>query len=84
MESRTLGMTPGNRLARLVEMVGGGGAMGRRALAAAVARWRAARTCATHFQELANMSDRELLDIGIDRASIRAIAARDWHRDSPR
>jgi uncharacterized protein YjiS (DUF1127 family) len=39
---------------------------------------------ARDYRELADMSDRELHDIGVSRASVRAIADEGWQRDWPR
>jgi uncharacterized protein YjiS (DUF1127 family) len=39
---------------------------------------------AKDYRELADMSDRELHDIGVSRASVRAIADDGWQRDWPR
>ncbi|MEP7063725.1 MAG: DUF1127 domain-containing protein [Betaproteobacteria bacterium] len=53
-----------------------------RALASPVDAWRGRRRrSARDYCELANMSDRELHDIGVSRASVRAIADEDWARD---
>jgi uncharacterized protein YjiS (DUF1127 family) len=46
------------------------------------ARMAAHKRAARDHCDLAEMSDRELKDIGIDRASISAVASRDWTRDS--
>ena len=59
--------------------------------------WRALRTLLRHLhawhqqrrraaadrESLANMSDRELMDIGIPRGSLHAAAGRAWLRDYP-
>jgi uncharacterized protein YjiS (DUF1127 family) len=45
-----------------------------------VKRQRAAKD----YRELADMSDRELHDTGVSRASVRAIADEGWQRDWPR
>jgi uncharacterized protein YjiS (DUF1127 family) len=42
-------------------------------------RQRAAR----ERQDLANMSDRDLMDIGVTRGSLEAISAGHWQRDLP-
>jgi uncharacterized protein YjiS (DUF1127 family) len=42
------------------------------------------RRAAADREALANMSDRELLDIGIPRASVQAVAERAWLRDYQR
>lgn len=56
-----------------------------RVLAAPIWTWFANRRRSTRdLQELANMGDRELLDIGISRASVRAVAEGNWRRDWPR
>ena len=56
---------------------------------AAKARWHALdariaayKRAARDHCDLAAMSDRELKDIGIDRASIAAVASRDWTREN--
>ena len=41
------------------------------------------RRAATDREALANMSDRELMDIGIPRGSLHAAAERAWLRDHP-
>jgi uncharacterized protein YjiS (DUF1127 family) len=56
-----------------------------RSLARRVEAWREARRRAAADREaLAGMSDRELLDIGIPRSSVSAVADRMWLRDCPR
>ena len=42
------------------------------------------RRAATDAATLANMNDRELLDIGLPRGSVRAAVDRMWLRDFPR
>ena len=55
------------------------------ALALRVDAWLAARRrAADDRQALANMSDRDLSDIGVVRASVDAIADGAWMRDWPR
>ena len=55
------------------------------ALALRVDTWLAARRrAAADRQALANMSDRDLSDIGVVRASVDAIADGAWMRDWPR
>ena len=41
------------------------------------------RRAAADREALANMSDRELLDIGIPRGSLHAVAEQAWLRDYP-
>ena len=41
------------------------------------------RRAAADREALANMSDRELIDIGIPRGSVHAVAERAWLRDYP-
>ncbi len=41
------------------------------------------RRAAADREALANMSDRELIDIGIPRGSMHAVAERAWLRDYP-
>jgi len=56
-----------------------------RALMAPADAWLADRQrAAKDYRELADMSDRELHDIGVSRASVRAIAGEGWQRDWPR
>jgi uncharacterized protein YjiS (DUF1127 family) len=56
-----------------------------RAIAAPIDAWVAERRrSARDYRELANMSDRELHDIGVSRASVRAVAEEDWVRDFTR
>jgi uncharacterized protein YjiS (DUF1127 family) len=56
-----------------------------RSLARRVEAWREAhRRAAADREALAGMSDRELLDIGIPRGSVSAVADRTWLRDYPR
>jgi len=56
-----------------------------RTLAAPADAWLAKRQrAARDYRELADMSDRELHDIGVSRASVRAIADEGWQRDWPR
>lgn len=53
-----------------------------RRTAAGLDRWLAARRRATDdLAMLSTMSDRELADIGVDRASVAAVAAGTWLRD---
>jgi uncharacterized protein YjiS (DUF1127 family) len=60
------------------------GAQALRAFAARTDAWLALRRrAADDLEVLARMSDRELQDIGIGRASIGAIASTDWTRDFP-
>lgn len=60
------------------------GAQALRAFAARIDAWLALRRrAADDLDVLARMSDRELHDIGIRRASIGAIASADWTRDFP-
>ncbi|CAG1005014.1 hypothetical protein BURK1_03164 [Burkholderiales bacterium] len=55
-----------------------------RAMALRVDAWLGARKrAAEDLDALAAMSDRDLLDIGIDRASIHAAADGAWRRDFP-
>jgi uncharacterized protein YjiS (DUF1127 family) len=44
---------------------------------------RQRRRAAADREALANMSDRELIDIGIPRGSVHAVAERAWLRDYP-
>ena len=44
---------------------------------------RRKRRAAVDREVLANMSDRELIDIGIPRGSVHAVAERAWLRDYP-
>ena len=61
------------------------GAMALRRLARRVDTWLVARQRANQdWQELANMSDYELRDIGVCRASVHAIADGNWTRDYTR
>jgi uncharacterized protein YjiS (DUF1127 family) len=56
-----------------------------RTLVAPADAWLTKRQrAAKDYRELADMSDRELHDIGVSRASVRAIADEDWQRDWPR
>jgi uncharacterized protein YjiS (DUF1127 family) len=56
-----------------------------RALAQRVDAWVEARKRAREDRyALASMSDRELLDIGIDRGSVNDVADGVWMRDYPR
>ena len=49
-----------------------------------VAAWRAAKRREVEDREaLATMSDRDLLDIGVSRASVDELAAGRWVRDWP-
>ena len=58
------------------------GARVARRTAAGLDRWLAhRRRAAADLDVLAGMSARELLDIGVDRASVSAIAAGTWLRD---
>jgi uncharacterized protein YjiS (DUF1127 family) len=53
-----------------------------RALAAPIDAWLAQRRHSTRdYCELAGMSERELRDIGVSRANLRAIADEAWVRD---
>ena len=55
------------------------------ALARKLDAWLAQRRRAASDQAaLASMSDRDLLDIGVSRASIEAAAHGTWRRDDPR
>ena len=48
-----------------------------------LAAWRGRNRCAADdAATLANMNERELLDIGLPRASVRAALHREWLRDS--
>lgn len=54
-----------------------------RAIARGMDAWSAARArVATDREILANMSDRELLDIGLERGVARAAAEGRWTRDT--
>jgi uncharacterized protein YjiS (DUF1127 family) len=44
---------------------------------------RGRRRAAADREALANMSDRELIDIGIPRGSVHAVTERAWLRDYP-
>jgi uncharacterized protein YjiS (DUF1127 family) len=56
-----------------------------RSLAQRLAAWHHAhKRAAEDRHTLASMSDRELRDIGVARASIDAIADGDWLREAPR
>jgi uncharacterized protein YjiS (DUF1127 family) len=58
------------------------GARVARRTAAGLDRWLAHRQRAlTDLDVLAGMSSRELADIGVDRASVSAVAAGVWQRD---
>jgi uncharacterized protein YjiS (DUF1127 family) len=60
------------------------GAQALFSLAARADAWLALRRrAAEDLDILARMSDRELHDIGIGRASIESIASRTWARDFP-
>lgn len=48
-----------------------------------IAWWQRRRRVAADRQALANMSDRELMDIGIPRGSLHAVAERAWLREYP-
>jgi uncharacterized protein YjiS (DUF1127 family) len=55
-----------------------------RAIADRIRTWLEMRERASADRDsLANMSDRELLDIGLDRASANAVADGLWMRDRP-
>lgn len=55
-----------------------------RGLARTIPGWlKARRRAADDRRALAGMSDRELLDIGVARASVNAIAAQRWTRELP-
>ncbi|HKU86893.1 MAG TPA: DUF1127 domain-containing protein [Casimicrobiaceae bacterium] len=55
-----------------------------RALVRQLAAWhQRGRRVAADRDVLASMSDRELIDIGIPRSSVRAVAERAWLRDYP-
>ena len=55
-----------------------------RALTRRIDAWREARRRAAEDRAaLANMSDRELHDIGISRTSIEAVVQRSWAREYP-
>ena len=59
-----------------------GSARVARRTAAGLDRWLARRRrAAADLDVLASMSDRELADIGVDRASVPAVAAGTWQRD---
>ena len=54
-----------------------------RAIAHRIDAWSAARArVAADHEILANMSDRELLDIGLERGVARAVAEGRWTRDT--
>lgn len=54
-----------------------------RAIARRIDAWSAARARVAADREiLANMSDRELLDIGLERGVARAVAEGRWTRDT--
>ena len=70
-------------LARLVGVIDSAATMLRR-LSGPVDTWLTNRQrSARDLQQLASMSDRELHDIGISRASVRAVAQQQWQRDWP-
>jgi uncharacterized protein YjiS (DUF1127 family) len=55
-----------------------------RALARRITGWLdGRRRVRDDRRTLAGMSDRELLDIGIDRASVKAVVAGTWVRETP-
>ncbi len=59
-----------------------GGARAVRRAAIGLDQWAARRRRAGRdLATLAGMSDRELADIGIDRASVPAVASGAWQRD---
>jgi uncharacterized protein YjiS (DUF1127 family) len=78
MNTRTgppIATLPTDAFARLAETVA--------ATARAVDTWLAARRRASQdLDDLASMSDRELCDIGLSRASVHAAATRGWSRDT--
>jgi len=78
MNTRTvppIATLPTDAFARLAETVS--------ATARAVETWLAARRRASQdLDDLASMSDRELCDIGLNRASVDAAANGGWTRDT--
>ena len=68
-------------LSRMIDVLDAG-VSALRALAAPIDAWfDERRRSARDYRELANMSDRELHDIGVSRASVRAVAEEGWVRD---
>ncbi len=83
MELNALWFKPGTLLTRLAAIFERSAAV-LRTLAEPVDTWLADRQrSATDYQVLAGMSDRELNDIGVSKASVRAIAEGGWTRDEP-